>query len=429
MRIDILKAALFTPISGGRWGLPLLCWGEPGVAKTALIEQVANEFNLPCETLSPSERGEGAFGVVPVPDKTGSGAYMIALSSEIKKNLEAGNDASVAIDKAMKKCGKNAPMTLTYPRPEWTERFDESGRGIVFVDEATSTPPALQAPLMGLILARRIGGHVLPAGVRVVAAANPTDIAAGGFDLAAPVANRMGHVDWHAPSVEEHAAFMLRGSSGIGTATDNKTDAETEEQRVLAAWPEAWARAVGLETAFLRVRPSLKNQCPKAGEPKASRGWPSDRSWEAAARAKASSEVHGLDGENTEVFVSAFIGEGVASEFFAFTEKQDLPDPAQVLDGKLTFKHQSSRLDRTVALLSACVALVTPTGAAKRSARNKVLWHLLEELCKDKTDLDILIPSVSALIDASLHTLQEAAKTLAMVNPILKAANVRQGRP
>lgn len=428
MRTDILKAALFTPISGGRWGLPLLCWGEPGVAKTAVIEEVANRYRLPTETLSPSERGEGAFGVVPVPDKSGSSAYMLALATELKKQLSSNADAGVALERAMKKVGKSAPMTLTYPRPEWTEKFDDTGRGVVFVDEATSTPPALQAPLMGLILARRIGGYILPAGVRVIAAANPTDIAAGGFDLAAPVANRMGHVDWHAPSIDEHAAFMMRGNAATGSGSESKDDADVEEKRVLEAWSEAWAKAVGIETAFLRARPSLKNQCPKAGDPKASRGWPSDRSWEAATRALASAEVHNLDDESKEIFVASFIGEGPAGELFAFAQKQDLPDPAAVLDGKVQFKHAPSRLDRTVAVLSSCTSLITPANAQKRQPRSKAMWELLETMTSAKMDLDILVPSVQALIEANLHGMTDAAKVLAQLQPILKAANIRPGR-
>lgn len=392
MRTNILKAAIFTPLSGGRWGLPILAWGEPGIAKTSVIEELCASFSLPCETLSPSERGEGAFGVVPVPE------------------------------------GKGDTMTLINPRPDWTRKFDEKGRGVVFVDEATSTPPALQAPLMGLILARRIGGFTLPAGVRVLAAANPTDLAAGGFDLSAPVANRLGHLDWHAPTADEHAAYMMRGSTGTGGALTDVKEAEEEEERVLREWPNAWARAVGFETAFITRRPEHKNRCPKAGDPKASRGWPSDRSWEAATRAFASAAVNGLTETERDIFVAAFIGEAVASEWFSYIQEQDLPDPSEVLDGKVGFQHNPARLDRTVALLGACTTLVSPPNAQKRNPRATALWQLLENLTERKADLDILVPSVTALIEADLHAIKEASKTLAKVNPVLKAAGITPRR-
>jgi MoxR-like ATPase len=88
--------------------------------------------------------GEGAFGVIPVPDKSG---------------------------------------VIKYPPPEWTLAHDEAG-GVVFIDEMSSTPPALQPPLLGLLFARRIGGKTLSARTRVIGAANPPEVAAGGFDLA-----------------------------------------------------------------------------------------------------------------------------------------------------------------------------------------------------------------------------------------------------
>lgn len=408
MHQNILKASLFTPLNGGRWGLPMLCWGPPGAAKTAFIEEVCARYNLPCETLSPSERGEGAFGVVPVPQTV--------------------------------KVGKESTTLLTYPAPEWVHRFLETGRGVVFVDEATSTPPALQAPLMGLIHAHRIGGITLPLGVRVLGAANPPQVAAGGYDLAPPLANRFGHLDWEVPTIDQHAQFMMRGSSGHGGVskllqtddgeepTELAYDAVAEEKRVLAAWPIAYAKAVGLETAFLQRRRGLKNVFPKSNDPKVSRAWPSDRSWEAATRAYASAEVHGLDSTESETFVEAFIGNGAASEWFGWMTSQDLPDPARLLDGKITFKHEAARVDRTFAVLQACAALVCPRQAQRRTERANVLWELLQELAGSKADTDIIVPTATAMIEADLHGSKQSIKVLAVVNPILRAAGYT-GRP
>jgi hypothetical protein len=383
MKKSILKAALFTPVSGGRWGLPMLAWGEPGIGKSALIEGLAQEWGMNCEVLSPGERGEGAFGVVPVPTANG---------------------------------------TLTYPRPEWTEQFEYGGAGVVFVDEITTAAPALQAPLLGLVLARRIGGHTLPARVRVIAAANPPELAAGGFDLAAPVANRFGHLDWTAPSVEEHTAYMMGGAEG----PQEHRSAGEEEERVLQAWPAAWARAVGLETAFLQRRPALKNVCPKAGDPKGSRGWPSDRSWEAATRALASASVHNLCGTDTEEFVASFVGEAAASEWFAFIAEQDLPDPRELLDGAATFVHNPKRLDRTVAVLAGCAALVAPERAEKRPVRAAKLWEIMGDMHKHGADLDVLVPASQVLCKSGLLDLADKSsrELLAALQPVLKAAKL-----
>lgn len=384
MKTDILKAALFTPISKGRWGLPLLFWSNPGEGKTSVIEEVCAEYGLPCTVLSPGEMGEGAFGVIPVPDKSG---------------------------------------VIRYPAPEWTLAHVEHG-GVVFIDEMSSTPPALQPPLLGLLFARRIGGTTLGPRTRVVGAANPPEVAAGGFDLAPPVANRCGHIEWSAPTVDDHTAYLLRAQSADGTATPRAFDAAGEEERVLSAWPNAWAWAVGLETAFLHRRPSLKNQCPKAGDPKAGRSWPSDRSWENATRALASSRVHALGEAVRDEFVSSFVGAGAANELFAFAAEADLPDPSEVLDGKVKFKHEAKRLDRTAAVLNACTSLVVPPTAQKRTERTKALWELMLELTNDKTVMDLLVPGAQALVKAKLYG-QAGVPTLAKLNPLLKAAGVR----
>lgn len=391
MKTAILKAALFTPIGKGRWGLPMLLWGEPGVAKSCIVEETCLRYGLPVETLSPGERGEGAFGVVPVP------------------------------------IGSGAETVLRYPRPDWTEKFDNAG-GVVFVDEMTTAPPALQAPLLGLLLAKRLGGFTFGPRVRVLGAANPPELAAGGFDLASSVANRVGHLHWPAPSVEEHSAYMLRGDVGKGDEAETQFDAEAEEARVEKQWPDPWAKARGLEVAFLMRRPALKNQCPPAGDPKASRGWPSDRSWENAARAFASAEVHRLSETEREEFAASFIGEGAAGEFFGFAQDQDLADPAKVLDGKEHFTHSSARIDRTAALLAGCTALVTPTGSTRRKERTEALWELVAELVASKSDMDILVPGVAALVAAKLHAGGgKAMKVLATLQPLLKSGGVREG--
>lgn len=384
MKTEILRAALFTPISEGRWGLPVLFWSNPGEGKTSVIREVCADYGLPCTVLSPGEMGEGAFGVIPVPDKSG---------------------------------------VIKYPPPEWVLNHADGKGGVVFIDEMSSTPPALQPPLLGLLFARRIGGATLDPRTRVVGAANPPEVAAGGFDLAPPVANRCGHIEWAAPTPNEHADYMMSGTTGSREATSKGFDAKAEEARVLAAWPDAWAYAVGLETAFLRRRPALKNQCPKANDPKSTRAWPSDRSWENATRALASAKVHDLPDPIRDEFVASFIGAAASSEWFTFIEQTDLPDPAELLDGKVSFSHDRSRIDRTAAVLSSCVSLVTPTQAAKRGERVSALWKLFGELHEDKTLADVLVPPVFALTKANLHA-KEGRPFLAKINNLLKSAGI-----
>lgn len=384
MQIDILKAAWFTPMSRGRWGLPLIIWSMPGEAKTSLVQELCATFNLPCVTLSPGEMGEGAFGVVPVPD--------------LKSGL------------------------LRYPAPEWTQGLKEGG--VVFIDEMSSTPPALQPPLLGLLLNGTIGGQTLHPRVRRVGAANPPEVAAAGFDLAPPVANRMGHLDWEAPTVQEHSAYMMRATTGGGEGDRKITDAAAEEARVMAAWPDAWARSVGLETAFLQRRPHLKNKPPKMDDAAAGRSWPSDRTWEFAVRALASSETHGLSEAQRDEFVGSFIGTAVCGELMTFIREADLPDPAALLDGKWKggFKHKPARLDRTHAVLASCAALVAPKNAERRTERIASFYELMHEMLQDNIDHDILVPAAQTLINEGAIHGGPARKVLSAINPMLRIA-------
>lgn len=66
------------------------------------------------------------------------------------------------------------------------KRLHEAGAGYLFLDELSTAPPAVQAAMLGVALERRVGDLVLPRAVQVVAAANPPERAADGWDLSPP---------------------------------------------------------------------------------------------------------------------------------------------------------------------------------------------------------------------------------------------------
>jgi hypothetical protein len=384
--IDIARAAIFTPASTVRdevvWGLPVCFWGPPGVGKTFQLSRLAKSHSLALEVLSPGERGEGAFGVTPVPSP--------------------GN------------------KSLNYPPPDWVVEMGEGG--VLFLDEINQAPPPLQPALMGILLARRVGGHYLGNRVRPIAAANPTEQAAGGWDFAPPVANRMGHLNWP-DVVSEGWADWLLGDEG---ALAQGADSFALEKTVLAAWDEPWARTRGLVAGFIRARGGgMLHKMPAMGSTDLGRAWPSPRTWEMAARAHASAAIHRLNVEDTEEFVGAFVGKGAASELFGYAEKLDLPNPADVLDGKVSFKHDPKRLDRTAAILGSCHALVVPASADKRKERTQKLWSILAEKKILDEAMDVAFGSVKALVGAKLHTSQTAYTVLAKMLPLLKAAGIQ----
>lgn len=372
MKTKILHAALFTPNANGSWGQPLLIEDEPGVGKTAIIEQYAARFGLPVRVLSPGTDGEGAFGCIPVPK----------------------NDV------------------LTYPPPDWTAWMADGG--VVFLDEVTTAPPIIQASMMGMLTARRIGAHKFGPRVRILGACNPVSLAANGYDLAAPLANRFGHVKWGAPSVEEHIAYMLGGGQG----PEDPEDAKAEEARVMNLWPEAYALAVGLESGFLQSQPDWKNKCPKGNNPKAGRAWPSDRTWELATRALAASKVHDLSESERDTLLQAYVGVEAATAFSTYMESADLPNIAELLDGKATFP-ANAPMDKAAVVMNAGTALVANKQCPNRAARAEALWKLLG--AQGTGRLDIVAAPVTALINEGLHASKAAVPVLAKVQPLLAA--------
>jgi hypothetical protein len=373
----ILKAVLFTPGPKGRWGLPAIFEGEPGGGKTSVIENFGERHGLHTETI---------IGSIREPTDVGG---LARLFDDCFRLMPAG----WAID-----------MVNKHPH------------GIVFLDELNTNVPAMQAALLRLATDGAVGELKLPPTVRVLAAMNKTADSANGWDLAPPLANRFGHFAWESPSWQSWSAWLL-GAEGQEVEVES---AAAIEARVLKAFPEPFAKAKGLVTGFLKAQPSLLHRMPKSGSPDQSRAWPSPRTWELATRALAGAEVLKLTQTDSEELITAYVGVGPAAELIQYQTKADLPDPSDVLDEKVTFKHDPKRLDRTTAVLSACAAIIAPDKAPRRKERAEVLWRYIEEVAKDAAD--VTVQAAGVLSTKGFITGKSAYAALAKLQPILAAA-------
>jgi len=88
------------------------------------------------------------------------------------------------------------------------------------------------------------------------------------------------------------------------------------------------------------------------------------------------------------------------SEFRTWMVNLDLPDPADVLDGKVAWKHDGRRLDRTLVVLQSCAALVAPEKAEKKKERGNKCWELIGTVLKDAADC--AIPAARVLKAANM---------------------------
>ena len=136
--------------------------------------------------------------------------------------------------------------------PDWAVRLVRAGRGLLFLDELSTAPPAVQAALLRLVLERRVGALRLPPGVRIVAAANPRSSAADGWELSAPLANRFVHLQW----THDHEVVVR----GLGGTWPRAALPRLDPERL----PEAVAFARRAVCGLLAARPDARAPAARA---------------------------------------------------------------------------------------------------------------------------------------------------------------------
>ena len=215
--------------------------GRPGVGKTDIVRQLAEDigarlFDLRLTTIEPQDlRG------LPYFDHT-------------------------------------AKKTVWY-RPEDLPE-DPDRPSVLFLDELTAAAPALQPAVYGLLQERRVGPHVLPPSVFVVAAGNTVEDGAIAYEMGTALSDRLIHL---------HVA---------ASASD---------------WLENYAVPHGLHPAvisFIRTRADLL----ETGEQALQRGdmiAATPRSWDRVAQVMAAGPARRV----RDAMVAGIVGESIAAEF------------------------------------------------------------------------------------------------------------------
>jgi hypothetical protein len=257
--------------------VPVVLWSHPGVGKTALVCQIGERLGRLVATLVGSTLEATDIGGYPVLGEQGVEFRPPAQLARI-----AGTDA------------------------------------ILFLDELTTSPPPVQAAMLKLVLDRRVGNLALGDRVAIVAAANPPESAADGYDLAPPMANRFCHL-----GLEAHPEVWIDGMLGGWK---------------LMPLPElgdvSASSAIALVTGFIRARPELLNPGPPADRVQAGRAWPSPRSWDMATRLLAAADAVELRRSTLFALVAGCVGSGAATELLAYRARLNLPDPEALLAGE-----------------------------------------------------------------------------------------------
>ncbi len=237
--------------------LPVLITGRPGIGKSDIVEQTAHATDHELLISHPVVEDPTDSKGLPFPSPDGTTA----------KFLPFGD-----LERAM-----------TARRPL-----------IWFLDDLGQASPAVQAAKMQLLLARRVGEHVLPPQVTFLAATNRRTDNAGVSGILDPVISRFATVVELEPTIDDWTQWAVRENI-----------------------PPALI-------AFLRFRPDLLSVQKTSRDIENA---PSPRSWGFVAKTMDVVPKH-LE----HISYAGSVGEGAATELVAFLQIfRELPNPDAIL--------------------------------------------------------------------------------------------------
>lgn len=155
--------------------LAIMLWGPPGVGKTSVAKEAADELGWDYLCLQVSVYNPIDLAGLPCPDRE-AGVAKYLPPSFIKAAIDA-----------------DKPMVLCF-------------------DEIASAPPAVQVATQRVILERKFGEFELSPHVRIVATGNRASDRAATFNMPTPLANRFLHVLDIGCSVEDWKLWALKNN-------------------------------------------------------------------------------------------------------------------------------------------------------------------------------------------------------------------------
>jgi len=240
--------------------LPVFIWGAPGIGKSSIVKQIAAEQDLEFLDLR--------LSLLDPTDLKGIPFFNAATNEGV------------------------------WAKPSFLPSGKES-KGILFLDEINTAPPAVQASAYQLVLDRKVGEYELPEGWSIIAAGNRENDRGIVYKMPPPLANRFVHFEMEVDFDD---------------------------------W-KAWAYAMKIESAIIAYLAYDKSMLFTFDATSNEKSFATPRSWEYVDSIVKS----GIDAELILDSISGAVGREAAIGYLSFKKvMKDLPDLSTILDGTLT---------------------------------------------------------------------------------------------
>ncbi len=239
--------------------LPVFIWGAPGIGKSSIVKQIAKEKDMAFLDLRLSLLDPTDLKGIPF------------FNAETQEGVWA--------------------------KPSFLPS-DPDSRGILFLDEINTAPPAVQASAYQLILDRKVGEYELPKGWSIVAAGNRENDRGVVYKMPPPLANRFVHFEMEVDFDD---------------------------------W-KAWAYRAGIESAIIGYLAYDKSMLFTFDPTSNEKAFATPRSWEYVDSIVKS----GIESDLILDSISGAVGREAAVGYSSFKKvMKDLPDLQSILEGSL----------------------------------------------------------------------------------------------
>jgi len=304
--------------------LPVFIWGAPGIGKSSIVKQIASEQRLEFLDLRLSLLDPTDLKGIPF------------FNAETNEGVWA--------------------------KPSFLPSEPDS-KGILFLDEINTAPPAVQASAYQLILDRKVGEYELPKGWSIVAAGNRENDRGVVYKMPPPLANRFVHFEMEVD---------------------------------FSDW-KAWAFKAGIESSIIAYLAYDKSMLFTFDATSNEKSFATPRSWEYVDSIVKS----GIESDLILDSISGAVGREAAVGYISFKKvMRELPDLKSILNGILTeLEEEDAKVMMALAIGLVNALLENPSEEAVKNVLNFSLQlpgEFAIMLVKDMQQNDIDVESSDA---------------------------------